>query len=175
MGQCINNMNMLVKKYGTDVMIAETGYKVDDSAPELMEEGRRQLASLIRLCREYTSGRCQGVFYWEPTCRPKQYELGAFSGEGKPTSIMRAFTMANLKDVTTKDTSNGTSNGTLYMVNGTCSYAFLMKSTIHCPTSFVPYLAPPSTCISGVRTFWSSEASTALRISAPSSFRSKYS
>ena len=132
MGQCINNMNMLVKKYGTDVMIAETGYKVDDSAPELMEEGRRQLASLIRLCREYTSGRCQGVFYWEPTCRPKQYELGAFSGEGKPTSIMRAFTMANLKDVTTKDTSNGTfllrsatqaSHGAeRYMVNGTCPY-----------------------------------------------------
>ena len=143
MGQCINNMNMLVKKYGTDVMIAETGYKVDDSAPELMEEGRRQLAALIRLCREYTSGRCQGVFYWEPTCRPKQYELGAFSGEGKPTSIMRAFTMASLKDVTTKSTPNGTfllrsatqashgaerymvngtSNGTLYMVNGTCPY-----------------------------------------------------
>ena len=99
MGQCINNMNMLVKKYGTDVMIAETGYKVDDSAPELMEEGRRQLASLIRLCREYTSGRCQGVFYWEPTCRPKQYELGAFTEEGKPTSIMRAFTAASGKQV----------------------------------------------------------------------------
>ena len=109
MGQCINNMNMLVKKYGTDVMIAETGYKVDDSAPELMEEGRRQLASLIRLCREYTSGRCQGVFYWEPTCRPSQYELGAFSGDGKPTSIMRA-----LKDVT--------ANGKLNTVNGTCPY-----------------------------------------------------
>lgn len=121
MGQCINNMNMLVKKYGTDVMIAETGYKVDDSAPELMEEGRRQLASLIRLCREYTSGRCQGVFYWEPTCRPKQYELGAFSGEGRPTSIMRAFTMASCKNVTT-GAAPSEKNGTSYMINGTCPY-----------------------------------------------------
>ena len=50
-----------------------------------------------------------------------------------------------------------------------------MASTIQAPTSLVPYLAPPSTWISGVRTWASSEASTTLRINAPSSFKSKYS
>jgi len=95
MGECIRNMNMLTKKYGTDVMIVETGYKVAPGTPEVMEEGRRQLAELIRLCREKTAGRCKGVFYWEPTCRPSTYELGAFGEDGRPTAIMRAFTMAS--------------------------------------------------------------------------------
>ena len=57
----------------------------------------------------------------------------------------------------------------------TLTYAFSIYETIHAPTSFVPYFAPPSTWISGVRTLASSEASTALRINAPSSFKSKYS
>lgn len=50
-----------------------------------------------------------------------------------------------------------------------------MKSAIHWPTSRVPYAAPPSTCISGVRTLLSSDASTALRTSAPSSASPKCS
>ena len=33
------------------------------------------------------------------------------------------------------------------------NYAFLIQSTNQAPTSLVPYLAPPATWISGVRTF----------------------
>lgn len=90
--ECIRNMKALVKKYGTDVMVVETGFEVDEAEPWVMEAGREQLAELIRLCKNETDGHCRGLFYWEPTCRPKQYKLGAFSESGHPTSIMRAFT-----------------------------------------------------------------------------------
>ena len=36
-------------------------------------------------------GHCEGIFYWEPECRPSQYKLGAFDSEGRPTAIMDAF------------------------------------------------------------------------------------
>ncbi|MDO4171711.1 MAG: glycosyl hydrolase 53 family protein [Prevotellaceae bacterium] len=90
--ECIRNMKALVKKYGTDVMVVETGFEVNEAEPWIMEAGREQLAELIRLCKNETDGHCCGLFYWEPTCRPKQYKLGAFSESGHPTSIMRAFT-----------------------------------------------------------------------------------
>lgn len=90
--ECIQNIRLVSQKYGTDVMIAETGFEVDDKKPWVMECGRTQLAELIRLCKTQTGGRCKGVFYWEPTCRPNGYKLGAFSMKGHPTAIMRAFT-----------------------------------------------------------------------------------
>ena len=45
----------------------------------------------LKECKENTSGRCKGVFYWEPECRPNQYRLGAFTEDGRPTVIMDAF------------------------------------------------------------------------------------
>lgn len=110
MGECIRNINMVVKKYGTDAMIVETGYEVDDKNPETMEEGRRQLAELIRLCLNNTGGHCKGVFYWEPTCRPSQYKLGAFTEEGKPSAIMRAYTTAarQLREASAQSTNTKT-------------------------------------------------------------------
>lgn len=92
------NINKVVKRYGTDVMITETGFEVDEKNPWKMEMGREQLAQLIRICKEDTKGHCLGVFYWEPTCDPRHYKLGAFTHDGHPTSIMRAFTCANLKN-----------------------------------------------------------------------------
>ena len=64
---------------------------MNESRPEVMEEGRRQLARVIREARTETNGRCRGVFYWEPQCNPRQYKLGAFDSKGTPTVIMDGF------------------------------------------------------------------------------------
>ena len=88
---CIRNINLVVKKYGVDVMITETGYLVDEKNPEVMEEGRDQLRQLIYESKTRTGGHCKGVFYWEPECRPRQYKLGAFTEDGRPTAIMDGF------------------------------------------------------------------------------------
>ena len=73
------------------VMIVETGFLVDEKDPERMERSRRQLARVIRESINNTDGKCKGVFYWEPECKPSQYKLGAFTEGGYPTVIMEAF------------------------------------------------------------------------------------
>lgn len=88
---CIENIRYCSEKWGCDVMIVETGFYVDESDPEVLEEGRRQLARVIRESIHETDGKCKGVFYWEPQCRPSQYRLGAFTEDGRPTVIMDAF------------------------------------------------------------------------------------
>jgi len=88
---CIENIRHVSEKFDCDVMIVETGFLVDESRPEVMEEGRRQLARVIRESIENTDGRCKGGFYWEPECKPSKYKLGAFTEDGRPTVIMDAF------------------------------------------------------------------------------------
>lgn len=90
------NIKAVVKRYGTDVIITETGFEVDEANPWKMEMGRQQLSQLISICRNETEGHCLGIFYWEPTADPRHYKLGAFTADGHPTAIMRAFTMDNL-------------------------------------------------------------------------------
>ena len=86
---CIANINHVWEKYHTPVMIVETGFEVDESRPEVMEKGRDQLRRIIRESK--ATGHCEGIFYWEPECRPFQYKLGAFDSKGKPTAIMDGF------------------------------------------------------------------------------------
>lgn len=88
---CMRNIRLLSKKYDCDVMIVETGFEVDEQNPWKMVSGREQYADIIRRAKTETGGRCKGVFYWEPECRPSQYKLGAFTKEGRPTDIMRAL------------------------------------------------------------------------------------
>ena len=88
---CIKNIRHVSEKYQCDVMIVETGYEVDESHPEKMEEGRRLLTRVIRESRGETNGRCRGVFYWEPQCLPGGYKLGAFDSKAAPTVIMDGF------------------------------------------------------------------------------------
>lgn len=88
---CVKNIRKVSRKYGCDVMIVETGYEVDMQNPWKMQQGRGDYSELIRRMKEDTGGRCKGVFYWEPECRPSQYKLGAFDEEGHPTDIMRAL------------------------------------------------------------------------------------
>lgn len=90
--ECVQNICDLAAKYGTDAMIVETGFEVDEEHPEKMEMGRQQLATLIEACKNRTEGHCHGVFYWEPTSNPHHYKLGAFDSTGHPTAIMRGWT-----------------------------------------------------------------------------------
>lgn len=93
---CIDNIKSVSQRYNCDVMIVETGMECADDngklpSPSVLDEGKRQLASLLKQARQETNRRCKGVFYWEPECKPSQYRLGAFTEDGHPTSIMDAF------------------------------------------------------------------------------------
>lgn len=82
----IANINHLKEKYGSEIMIVETG--VDAREPE---KGKQFIDALIKASVKLTDGACTGVFYWAPeTDADAAYHLGAFAG-GKPTVIMDAF------------------------------------------------------------------------------------
>ena len=94
--ECIANVKSVSARYGCDVMIVETGMQCADkqgklAAESILQAGKEQLARLIRESRDNTDGKCKGVFYWEPECKPSQYALGAFTEDGRPTVIMDAF------------------------------------------------------------------------------------
>ncbi|WP_280647680.1 MULTISPECIES: glycosyl hydrolase 53 family protein [unclassified Dysgonomonas] len=93
---CIDNIKKVSAKYDCDVMIVETGMECADDDGKLADaavlaEGKTMLSRIIKECSENTNGRCKGVFYWEPECKPSQYRLGAFTEDGYPTVIMDAF------------------------------------------------------------------------------------
>lgn len=93
---CIDNIKKVSAKYNCDVMVVETGMECADdkgqlAAASVLQEGKVLMNRIMKECRENTNGRCKGVFYWEPECRPSQYRLGAFTEEGRPTVIMDAF------------------------------------------------------------------------------------
>ena len=79
----LKNMRRVIKKYGTPVMVVETGYDV--TRPD---DGKRIMSQLISECKKF-NGQCLGVFYWAPELEG-QYPLGAFK-DGRPTAIMEAF------------------------------------------------------------------------------------
>lgn len=93
---CIANIKDVSKKYNCDVMIVETGMECADengnlASDAVLQEGKTLMTRLLKECLENTNGRCKGVFYWEPQCKPGQYRLGAFTEDGRPTVIMDAF------------------------------------------------------------------------------------
>ena len=84
----LENMNDMVSRYGTSVMVVEVGMPVNDpSSTNLF------LTDLIKKTRSVTGGKGLGVFYWEPECfnNWKGYGLGAFDSSGKPTVALDAF------------------------------------------------------------------------------------
>lgn len=82
----IANIRHLKEKYGSEIMVVETG--VDAREPE---KGKQFIDALIKATKELTDGACTGVFYWAPEIdADAQYHLGAFS-QGRPTAIMKAF------------------------------------------------------------------------------------
>lgn len=88
----IANIRHLKEKYGSEIMIVETG--VDAREPE---KGRQFIDALIKASVELTDGACTGVFYWAPEIdADAAYHLGAFAN-GRPTAIMDAFLNASRK------------------------------------------------------------------------------
>lgn len=93
---CIVNVKKVSDRYNCDVMIVETGMECADDQGKLVSatvlaQGKMLMSRLLKECLENTNRRCKGVFYWEPECRPSQYQLGAFTENGRPTVIMDAF------------------------------------------------------------------------------------
>lgn len=86
--QCLANMNDMVSRYNTQVMICEVG--MDVTAPETCN---LFLADIISKTKSVSGANGLGVFYWEPECYNswQGYGLGAFDNTGKPTTALNAF------------------------------------------------------------------------------------
>lgn len=86
--RCLANMNDLVARYNTPVMVVEVGMPADQ--PGLCN---LFLKDIIAKTKSVSNNNGLGVFYWEPQCYAKWqgYGLGAFDDAGKPTVAMDAF------------------------------------------------------------------------------------
>lgn len=89
--QCLANINDMVSRYGTPVMIVEVGMEADQ--PSIT---RAFLTDIITKVNSVSNAQGLGVFYWEPEAYNWQnYGLGAFDNTGKPTIAMDAFGGSN--------------------------------------------------------------------------------
>lgn len=86
--RCLANMNDLVARYSTPVMVVEVGMPADQ--PGLCN---LFLKDIIAKTKSVSNNNGLGVFYWEPQSYAKWqgYGLGAFDDTGKPTVAMDAF------------------------------------------------------------------------------------
>ena len=84
---CIININDMIARYNTEVMICEVGMPYNEA-----EECKNFLTDLISRTKAIPDNKVLGVFYWEPQCYNwTGYQLGAFDKTGKPTVAMDAF------------------------------------------------------------------------------------
>jgi arabinogalactan endo-1,4-beta-galactosidase len=85
---CIANIKDMISRYGSEVMICETGMSYDQAA-----QSKLFLTDLITRTKAISDEKCLGVFYWEPEAYKgwKGYTLGTFSDDGKPTEALDAF------------------------------------------------------------------------------------
>lgn len=86
--QCLANMNDMVSRYGSEVMVCEVGMSWDQAATSNLF-----LTDIIAKVKSVNNNKGIGVFYWEPeACNNWQgYTLGAFDNAGKPTIALNAF------------------------------------------------------------------------------------
>ena len=86
--QCLANMNDMVARYGSEVMICEVGMPVTDAVA-----CRDFIKDIMAKNKSLTNNKGLGVFYWEPQSYNSWngYKLGAFDDAGKPTVAMDAF------------------------------------------------------------------------------------
>lgn len=86
--QCLTNMNDMVARYKTPVMICEVGMPWSDSVA-----CKSFLTDIITKTKSVSGNNGLGVFYWEPECYNnwQGYSLGAFDNSGKPTVALDAF------------------------------------------------------------------------------------
>jgi arabinogalactan endo-1,4-beta-galactosidase len=85
---CLANMNDMVSRYKTPVMICEVGMPENDATT-----CESFITDLIHKVRSVSGSKGLGVFYWEPESYNnwQGYGLGAFDNTGKPTVAMNAF------------------------------------------------------------------------------------
>lgn len=85
--ECLANMQDMVSRYGTPVMICEVGMQASDPG-----DTRSFLSDIITKNNSLSNNNGLGVFYWEPEAYNWQnYGLGAFDSTGKPTIALDAF------------------------------------------------------------------------------------
>lgn len=86
--QCLANMNDMVSRYNTPVMVCEVGMDVTAAAT-----CKSFLNDIISKTKSVTGNNGLGVFYWEPECYNnwQGYTLGAFDNTGRPTIALDAF------------------------------------------------------------------------------------
>ncbi|MCD8177259.1 MAG: arabinogalactan endo-1,4-beta-galactosidase [Tannerellaceae bacterium] len=85
---CLSNMQDMISRYGTEVMICEVGMSWDEETA-----GKAFLTDLISKAKNIADDKCLGVFYWEPQAYGnwQGYTKGAFDNSGKPTIALEAF------------------------------------------------------------------------------------
>lgn len=85
--QCIANVNDMLSRYKTPVMICEVGMPVSDSLT-----CKQFLSDLISKMKQVNNNSAPGVCYWEPeSYNWANYTLGAFDANNKPTIALEAF------------------------------------------------------------------------------------
>ena len=86
--QCLANMNDMVARYESEIMICEVGMSWDQAATCNLF-----LTDLITKVKAVSNNKGLGVFYWEPEAYSgwQGYTLGAFDNSGKPTIALNAF------------------------------------------------------------------------------------
>jgi len=86
--QCLTNINDMISRYNSEVMICETGMQWDQP-----ETCKAFLTDLIAKTKAVPNNKCLGVFYWEPEgyMSWSGYAKAAFDNSGKPTVAMEAF------------------------------------------------------------------------------------
>lgn len=86
--QCLTNMNDMVTRYGSEVMVCEVGMSWDQAAA-----CNAFITDLITKVKSVPNSKGAGVFYWEPEAYNnwQGYTLGAFDNSGKPTAALNAF------------------------------------------------------------------------------------
>ncbi|MCV5373532.1 arabinogalactan endo-1,4-beta-galactosidase, partial [Escherichia coli] len=58
--QCLSNLNDMVERYGTEVMITEIGVPWDEP------QAKTIVADMIQKVRNVNQDKGIGIFYWEP-------------------------------------------------------------------------------------------------------------
>ncbi len=86
--QCLVNMNDMVSRYGSEVMICEVGMSWDQPAA-----CKSFITDIITKNKSLPNNKGAGVLYWEPQAYNnwKGYTLGAFDNTGKATEGLNAF------------------------------------------------------------------------------------
>lgn len=86
--QCLANMNDMVARYGSEIMVCEVGMSWDQAAA-----CNAFITDILSKVRSVSNNKGVGVFYWEPEAYNnwQGYTLGAFDNGGKPTIALNAF------------------------------------------------------------------------------------